>query len=139
MAIEANQLPEDGGGTPTDPIRMLPKGLSKDELSGSHSDLDSSQRSTIQERHERPSQIKLSNCRKELARLIIEFEQIIKSSTLDWDKRLRIALMQRKINYLERRRSSLNLRRFTNNPFENQSGAVDKTGRSTEETQNRTN
>ena len=100
MAIESNQLPEDGRGTPTNLIRMLPKGLSKDELSGSHSDLHSSQRSSIQERHERPSQIKLSNCRKELARLIIEFEQLIKSSTLDWDKRLRIALLERKINYL---------------------------------------
>ena len=100
MAIEPNQLPEDRKGTPTNPIKMPPKGLSKDELSGTHSDLDSSQRKTIQERHERPSQIKLSNCRKELARPIIEFEQIIKSSTLDWDKRLRIALLQRKINYL---------------------------------------
>ena len=100
MVIELNQLPEDGRGNPTNPIRMPPRGLSKDELSGPHSDLDSSQRSTIQERHERPSQIKLSNCRKELAGLIIEFEQIIKSSILDWDKRLNIPLLQRKINYL---------------------------------------
>ena len=79
---------------------MSLEGLSKDELSGQRSGLDSSQRTTIQERYERPSQIKLSNCRQELARLIIEFEQIIKSSTLDWEKRLRIALLQRKINYL---------------------------------------
>ena len=100
MAIEPNQLPEDEKETPTNPIRMPPKGLSKDELSGPQSVLDSSQRSTIQERHEKPSQIKLSNCRKELAGLIIEFEQIIKSFTLDWDKRLNIALLQRKINYL---------------------------------------
>ena len=50
----------------------------------------------------RPSQIKLSNCIKELAKLIIEFEQLIKSSTLYWDKRLRIALLLRKINYLGR-------------------------------------
>ena len=100
MAIEPNQLPEDEKKTQTNPIKMPPKGLSKDELSGPHSVLNSSQRSTIQERHEKPSQIKLSNCIKELARLIIEFEQIIKSSTLDWEKRLRIALLQRKINYL---------------------------------------
>ena len=44
MAVEPNQLTEDGRGTPTNPIRMPPKGLSKDELSGPHSDLDSSQR-----------------------------------------------------------------------------------------------
>ena len=55
MAIEPNQLPEDGRETPTNPIRMSLKGLSKDELSGPHLDLDSSQWSTIQERHERPS------------------------------------------------------------------------------------
>ena len=100
MAIEPNQLPEDEKKTQTNPIKMPPKGLSKDELSGPHSVLNSSQRSTIQERHERPSQIKLSNCIKELARLIFELEQLIKSSTLGWDKRLKIALLQRKINYL---------------------------------------
>ena len=101
MEIEPNQLPEDERGNPTNPIRVPPKGLSKDKLSKPPSDLDISQQSTIQERHERPSQKKLSNCIKELAKLIIEFEQIIQSSTLDWDKRLRIALMQRNINYLE--------------------------------------
>lgn len=61
-------------GKSNKPIRMPPKGLSKDELSGPHLDLDNSQRSTIQERHERPSPIELSNCRKELTKLIIEFE-----------------------------------------------------------------
>ena len=43
MAVEPNQLPEDGRGAPTNPIRMPPKGLSKDKLSGPL-DLDSSQR-----------------------------------------------------------------------------------------------
>ena len=33
MAVEPNQLPEDGRGAPTNPIRMPPKGLSKDKHS----------------------------------------------------------------------------------------------------------